>query len=423
MIPRQYFRCVLSCFIAISTITVAVGQQQDESNEKREAQRKEETQKRADSLRALCGQLGVGTGCVIADIGAGDGRDTWTFAAIVGESGKVCAEEIEEKKCKGLEEEANKRSLPHVKAILGADSDPKLPESSVDMAFMHFVYHHFSKPHEMLQGIWKGLRPGGYLVIVDQRLGTLQDWVPQADRAAKHHWTAETTVVREAREAGYLFFEMAESSWYTKDSFVLVFQRPGSLETPDRDPDTLSTVPLDTVEQLLPPPEKSYQRVAFVALGEGRKLIAPLLEAAPCTAVDIVLEEWATQKDERPAVPAGVELTSVLTDKGDPGLGSEQIDAVFFLDSYHLLFHGPTLLAQLKERLTDEGCIYVLDRAASKEMAHREASHRRMIPSSLVRQEMSEAGFTLVRECPRPADDRFLLVFAKTERSGLETEK
>ncbi len=415
MIQRRFFLSLLCCLVAIIAIPAAVGQQRRESDKNRDVQRKEETEKRAESLRAICERLGVESGCVIADIGAGNGRDTWTFAGVVGESGRVWSEEIEESKCKGIEAEAGQRNLSQIKVVLGTDSDPKLPENGVDMAFMHHVYHHFSKPTEMLRSIWKGLKPGGYLVIVDQRLGTLQDWVPFADRAAKHSWTAETTVVRQARETGFLFSDMLESAWYTKDSFVLVLQRPRSLEAPDRDPDTLSNLPPDTVEQLLPPAGKSYQRVAFVALGEGRKLLAPLLAAAPCAAVDIVLEEWATQKDERPDAPEGVELASVLTDKGDPALGPEPIDAVFFLDSYHLLFHGPVLLAQLRERLTDDGCIYVLDRAAAKEMTHREASHRRMIPPALVQQEMSAAGFSLLRESPRPAADRFLLVFAKSQ--------
>jgi hypothetical protein len=128
--------------------------------------------------------------------------------------------------------------------------------------------------------------------------------------------------------------------------------------------------------------------------------------------VDIVLEEWATQKEERPAPPSGAELTSVLTEKGDPRLGPEPVDAVFFLDTYHLLFHGPVLLARLGERLTPTGRIYVLDRKSPKEIPHREASHRRMIAPATVRGEMRRAGFALVREVPLAADDRFLLVFS-----------
>ena len=186
------------------------------------------------------------------------------------------------------------------------------------------------------------------------------------------------------------------------------------LNTPDRDPDPGSPLPPEVVKELIASPGKTNQRVALVALGEGRKLIAPLLEAMPCDAIDIVLEEWATQKEERPPLPAGVTLPSLLTEEGDPKLDNRSLDAVYFLDTYHLLFHGPTLLSQLHSRLTESGRVYVLDRQAPTVISHREASHRRMIAPDTVRQEMTEAGFTLVEERPKPTPDRFLLIFRKS---------
>jgi hypothetical protein len=241
------------------------------------------------------------------------------------------------------------------------------------------------------------------------------DWVPREERGPKHFWIAETTVVREARENGYLFVEYAEDDWHAREPFVLVFQRPKSLEAPDRDPDPMSPISENTLQQLLPPTGQSYQRIAFIALGPGRELIGPVLKAHPCQAIDIVLEEWATQKDERPALPPGVELPSVLTDRGDPKLGPEPLDAVYFLDTYHLLFHGPTLLSKLRERLTDSGHVYVVDRQSPDVIPHREASHRRMIAAATVQQQMKQAGFELLSEGPKPADDRFLLVFRKAD--------
>ncbi|KPJ78001.1 MAG: hypothetical protein AMS14_00300 [Planctomycetes bacterium DG_20] len=150
--------------------------------------------------------------------------------------------------------------------------------------------------------------------------------------------------------------------------------------------------------------------------------MAPLLRSASGRGLEIVLEEWATQKDERPPLPGNVSLPSVLTEKGDPRLGPEPIDAVFFLDSYHLLFHGKTLLAKIHERLAPAGCIYVLDREAQKPLSRREASHRRQIRPETVKEEMAEAGFSLWFEGPRPAADRFLLVFGKSDAQKIRRE-
>jgi len=418
---RRPRRLLPLCFLIVAiAVSSGFAQQRDASSGKNETRPKEDLRQRAKSLRTIADRLGVGPGSVIADIGAGKGRDTWIFADIVGEDGKVFAEEIAESNTQAIQEEVEKRKLSQVQVVLGTPTDPLLPPNSVDMAFMHHVYHHVSKPREMLVGIWKSLKPGGHFVIVDRRLGTLVDWVPREDRAKKHFWIAETTVAREARENGFTFVESAEESWHAKESFVLVFQRPTDLDAPDRDPDSPSEMAPGAVKLLLPPSDAAYKRVAFVALGEGRKLIAPVLEASPCDAVDIVLEEWATQTDERPPLPENLTMPSVLTEKGDPGLGPEPLDAVFFLDTYHLLFHGPTLLAKLRLQLTDSGIVYVVDRQAPRTISHREASHRRMIAPQTVKEEMSQAGFALLRNGPRPAEDRFLLVFGKadTEEPG-----
>jgi len=88
---------------------------------------------------------------------------------------------------------------------------------------------------------------------------------------------------------------------------------------------------------------------------------------------------------------------------------------VYFLDSYHLLFHGKTLLAKLHEKLTPTGRVYVLDRKADAAVSRREASHRRMIAPQTVKEEMAAAGFRLQSEGPSPAPDRFLIVFGKAE--------
>jgi SAM-dependent methyltransferase len=265
----------------------------------------------------------------------------------------------------------------------------------------------------MLRAIWHSLKPGGFLVVIDRHRGTLRDWVERNLREQKHYWIAETTVVREAREEGFAFVECAEHYWHSENDFVLVFQRPKRLQQPGCDPDPMPPVPIDECTHLLLPIAQKYRNPVFIALGESRELIGPILDNSSGNGLEIVLEEWATQKDERPPLPPSVSIPSVLTQEGDPNLPNEPIDAVFFLDTYHLLFHGQTLLAKLREKLSPNGCVYILDRKAEGPLSRREASHQRKIQPRTVRQEMAEAGFSLRFRGPRLARDRFLLVFGK----------
>jgi len=377
---------------------------------------------RAQSLRAILSRLGLGEGSVVADVGAGRGQDSWVFAEIVGEKGTVYSEEISENYVKAIKKRAEQKGFSQVRAVLGKSDDPCLPADSVDLVYMHYVYHHMAKPRPMLRGIWRCLKPGGHFVVVDRHRGTLRDWVERSLREKKHFWIAETTIVREAREEGFAFVDCPDDCWHEKEPFVLIFQRPNGLEDPGRNPDAFQPLPLERVSRLLLPLRRKYERPVFVALGEARQLMGVILRGASSQGLEIVLEEWATQKDERPPLPENVSLPSVLTGSGDPHLGPEPVGVVFFLDSYHLLFHGKTLLARIHERLAPAGCVYVLDREAPKPLSRREASHRRQIRPETVKEEMAEAGFSLWFEGPRPAPDRFLLVFGKGDARNIRPE-
>lgn len=413
MLPARRFLWIIAIIVLSTTTARTWGQRTAKPRPNRTRPTPAKAEVRVQSVRDLLVHLGVGQGATIADIGAGDGRDTWVFAQAVGATGAVYAEEIAQDKVDALKEQAEKKGLPQVHAVLGRGDDPCLPPESVDLVFMHYVYHHFAKPREMLRGIWRGLKPGGRLVVADRHRGVLRDWVERELRAKKHFFIAETTVVREAREEGFAFVGFAEKPWQLKDDFVLVFARPKSEASPGHDPDPRLPLDMDRAVAAVLPVNQPYQRPVIIALGEARQLMGPILQHSSGDGVEIVLEEWATQKDERPPLPAGVSLPSVLSEHNSPPLGSAPIDVVFFLDTYDLLFNSKALLAKLRDAMTPTGCIYVLDRQADTPLSRREASHRRQIQPETVKQEMADAGLYLWFSGPELAPDRFLLVFGK----------
>jgi ubiquinone/menaquinone biosynthesis C-methylase UbiE len=369
---------------------------------------------RGDALRAVCRRLAVGPGAVVADVGCGDGADSMVFAAVVGSNGTVLAQEIEPAKLKQVVEKADKRGLHNVVPVLGQSDDPRLPDGFVDLVYMNRVFHHFSRPQAMLERLWHDLKPGGYLVIVDQQKGPLADWAPMESREKQHHWTAETTVVRLAREAGFLFHDALEDLWHETAPFVLAFRRPLESAHASGDPDLPRPLDAAVVLRALPLIRLADAAVVFVGLDRGRAALPALREQLPSSArlFDVALEEWAVSREELPdpSPPAGVEVLRV--EKGILTLPEDvRVGLVLFADAYHRLWKPAPLLQRLKEQMPPSGLVAVVERDGPETEPRRLAGHRRRLSSRLVMDDLRQAGFAWRRTLPAPTEDRYFLLF------------
>jgi ubiquinone/menaquinone biosynthesis C-methylase UbiE len=116
-------------------------------------------------LRALA----LKPGMVIADIGAGSGYFTFPMARQVGPKGKVLAVDIQQEMLDLIAKRMKARRVSNIELIKGTITDPKLPPGQVDLILMVDVYHEFSHPYEMTEGMVRGLKPGGKLIFVEYR--------------------------------------------------------------------------------------------------------------------------------------------------------------------------------------------------------------------------------------------------------------
>lgn len=367
--------------------------------------------KRAKAVRDLCETLGIGKGSVVADVGCGKGQDTMVFAEVVGPTGKVFAQEIGQDMLDAVAAKATERGWTHVATALGATDDPRLPDATMDLISMHHVFHHFAKPSSMLANFWKDLRPGGRLVIIDRERGPQREWPDMLGREKKHSWTGETTVVRLAREAGFLFEDAPDDIWPDRKSFVLVFKKPEGVGTPSVDPDLPEALDGAKVVTALPPIGVKTPVVLFVGLDRGRAMLPALREKLGTEArvFDVVLEEWRTFDGE---LPAGASGGIVRTANGDlPELEERSLDAVVFADSFSRLWDPAPLLRRLRAALKPGALVAILDREGPEGESRPLAGHRRRIAPARVNADLEAAGFRLAETLSPPAGDRFLLVF------------
>ncbi len=106
----------------------------------------------------------------MADVGAGSGYLSFRIAEVVGDKGKVLAEDIQPEMLDLIKKKMTAKKIANVEPVLGTITDPKLPEGGVDAIVMVDVYHEFDHPYEMTRAMVKALKPGGRLVFVEYRL-------------------------------------------------------------------------------------------------------------------------------------------------------------------------------------------------------------------------------------------------------------
>ncbi len=156
--------------------------------------------------QAIVDAMNLGTGEVVADVGAGTGPFLAPLAHAVGSTGKVFALDIAPPFVERLAKRAAEEDLQGVEARLCSEDSVDLPAASIDAALICDVYHHFEFPRSTMGSLQHALREGGQVVIVDfERIpGVSSDWVLGHVRAGKDE------VVAEMAEFGFEIVEEIE---------------------------------------------------------------------------------------------------------------------------------------------------------------------------------------------------------------------
>jgi ubiquinone/menaquinone biosynthesis C-methylase UbiE len=186
---RRFSHAVLLVAAALWLAEPASAQQNEREREK--------TERVADILTAL----GVRDGVHVADLGSADGFYTLRIAKAVSPSGRAYAIDIEQKSLDKLRERAKEDAITNVDIILSEPADPKLPAGALDAVLIRNAYHEMAAYREILEGVMRGLKPGGLLVVSESISDNLLD-KPREQQVKEHH-IAPGIVEAELREAGF----------------------------------------------------------------------------------------------------------------------------------------------------------------------------------------------------------------------------
>lgn len=142
--------------------------------------------------------IGIRPGMTVADVGAGSGYFTVRLSRRVGPDGKVYAQDIQPEMLRLLRSRLDKANFTNITTVLGTESDPKLPENSMDLILMVDVYHEFAQPQTMLRKLRQALKDDGRMVLLEYRKE--DPWVP----IRPEHKMSVAEAKREVEDEGFL---------------------------------------------------------------------------------------------------------------------------------------------------------------------------------------------------------------------------
>ena len=176
--------------------------------------------------------LGLRSGVVVADVGAGDGDYTLWAARTVRPGGRVYATEVDAETLKRLEARVRDAGLDNVTVVEAGISDTGLPEKCCDAIFLRDVYHHLTDPAAIDASLLRALRPGGLLAVIDfSPTLWLWPWTPKGiPKNRGGHGVAPEIVVQELTSGGFELVGVSHdwpSGWLIAH-YCALFRRPSS---------------------------------------------------------------------------------------------------------------------------------------------------------------------------------------------------
>lgn len=122
---------------------------------------------RGPEMQRVREALRLREGMTIADIGAGKGELSTALASEVGTRGRVFATDVDRGRLEALNDKFGREKLANVVVVEGGTSDTRLPRACCDAIVLRRVYHHLTDTAGINASLFRSLRPGGVLAVID----------------------------------------------------------------------------------------------------------------------------------------------------------------------------------------------------------------------------------------------------------------
>jgi ubiquinone/menaquinone biosynthesis C-methylase UbiE len=164
----------------------------------------------------------------VADVGAGSGEVGITLATRLLPQGRLYSTEVDSGLISKIRSNVIKARPKNVFVVVGTLKDTGLPANCCDAVFLREVYHHLSEPIAMDRALYRAVRPGGRLAIIDFEPTPLAGPRPSAVPANRGgHGVPKRLVIDELTAAGFKLTKTV--NWPISreiEHFCMVFAKP-----------------------------------------------------------------------------------------------------------------------------------------------------------------------------------------------------
>lgn len=159
----------------------------------------------------------------MCEIGAGSGEITVLMGQAVGPSGRVFSNDLNADRRAEIAKAAAAANLSNVTVVEGAPASSNIAAGTCDALFMRNVYHHFGDPTTMDADLFRAVKAGGRIAVIDFVPRGTESADPKGRADEAHHGVSSASVIRELQAAG---FADLQSSEHGDQGFIVVGTRP-----------------------------------------------------------------------------------------------------------------------------------------------------------------------------------------------------
>ena len=168
-------------------------------------------------------------GTHVADIGCHEGYLSIHLANNVATNGRVYAVDVRDDRLDRLREHLKSRDLNNVSVILGDYDNPKLPEATLDVVLIVDTYHEMTDYEIILGLVYKALKPGGKLIILEKLKSRVKNGTRREQTNA--HTLGPKYVKQEMKDSNFTILKQLNDlgNWQndeTKVMWLLVGEKP-----------------------------------------------------------------------------------------------------------------------------------------------------------------------------------------------------